>query len=176
MPTVTSVPASTSATNVTALVIRNRAAWRLVASSEGTPILVITSAPSAGPPAPPAGISTFAPCSANPSTTARRHGITRSNTDHSARTNPNIESSAQAAQAAIQTGSASDSRSRISPTPGSAAISPIAITATTPKNAARFATARMSTPGSWRSGSGLLGITREVGSRSGEEVLRVRPD
>ena len=44
-----------------------------------------------GPPAPPAGTSTFAPCSASPSTSARRQGITRSNTDHSARTNPSID-------------------------------------------------------------------------------------
>ena len=41
--------------SVTALVIRNSAAWRRAASSAGTPSLVSTNAPNAGPPAPPAG-------------------------------------------------------------------------------------------------------------------------
>ena len=83
---------------------------------------VITYAPNAGPPAPPAGRSTFAPCSASPRTSARVQGITRSNTDHSARTNPRIEPTEQAAAATIHFGSADESLSRISPTPGSDAI------------------------------------------------------
>ena len=147
-PTDVSVPASTIATNVTALVSRNSAACRLAASSAGTPMRVITYAPNAGPPAPPAGRSTFAPCSASPRTSARVQGITRSNTDHSARTNPRIEPTEQAAAATIHFGSADESLSRISPTPGSDAIRAIAAIATTAKNPARLASARTSTDSS----------------------------
>ena len=155
-PTVVSVPASTSAAKLTALVIRKSAAWRPVASSAGTPSRVITSAPSAGPPAPPAGSSTFAPCSANPSTSARRHGITRSNADHRARTKPSIESSEHSAASAIQPWVADDSRSRISPTPGSVRISATAIASTTTKNAARLTAPPRSTPRSVVGSGGLV--------------------
>ena len=143
-----SIPARKIATKVTALVIKNSAAWRRAASSAGTPSLVSTNAPNAGPPAPPAGTSTFAPCSASPSTSARRHGITRSKTDHSARTNPSIDSTRQIAAATSHQGSADEKRARISPMPGSERISTTAATSRTTKKPPRLAMARTSTDSS----------------------------
>ena len=158
-------PASTSAPKLTALVTRNSAAWRPAARSAGTPRRVMTSAPSAGPPAPPAGSSTFAPCSAKPRTSARCQRIRRSNADHSARTKPSIEPSAQAAASAIQVWSAEESRSRISPTPGSVAISAIAIASTATKKPTRLAIARTSTLGCSCAGSGVTGQSLAAAQR-----------
>src|SRR3954451_13929992 len=106
----------------------------------------MTSAPKAGPPAPPAGNRTFAPCSAKPSTTARRHGITRSKADHSARTNPNIDINSQNALATSHLTLACENSARTSPMPGSAVSATAASPATTMKNAARLAIAGPSTP------------------------------
>jgi hypothetical protein len=79
----------------------------------------------------------LAPCSANPSGTARRHGITRSNAAHSARTNPNIEPSEQTAATAIHPGWAAANRSRTSSTPGNVASSATATPMTTTKKPTR---------------------------------------
>src|SRR4051794_2860508 len=164
-PIASPVPANTSAKKPTALVARNSAAWRWAARSPGTPTLSMTNVPKAGPPAPPAGSSTLAPCSARPSTSARRHGTTRSNAAHSARTNPSIDIPAQAAVASSQRGSAPASRSRTSSTPGSALMPTPTATAITAKIAARRAMARTSTPDS----------VLVSGARSADESAVIRP-
>ena len=88
----------------------------------------------------------MAPCSASPSTRARRHGSIRSNAAHSARTNPSIEPTAHAAVASSHIGSALSSRARTSPTPGSVDTATTTTTATTAKKAARLPAAAKSSP------------------------------
>src|SRR4051794_18423469 len=177
-PRASPVPASTRAKKPTALVTRKSAAWRRAARSPGTPTLRITSVPNAGPPAPPAGSSTLAPCSARPSTSARRHGTTRSNAAHRARTKPSIDMSSQAAVASTQRGSASASRSRTSSTPGSALIPTPAATAITANSAARRAIARPSTPESvLASGARPAGVLDVIGAecRAAAAARPIRP-
>ena len=63
-PAATPKPAITTATKLTRLVIRNRATVRLAANERGTPARSSSTAPTARPPAPPEGSTTFMPCTA----------------------------------------------------------------------------------------------------------------
>src|SRR5690349_19263379 len=97
----------------------------------------------------------------------------RSKTAHSVRTKPSIELTASAATRASHHGSASPSRSRTSPIPGSVETPTTTTTSTTTKNAMRLAIARPS----MRVSGGEVGMHAVVHQRRlRQAVAEQRPE
>jgi hypothetical protein len=105
-PAATPKPAITTATKLTRLVTRNSATVRLAANERGTPLRSSSTAPTARPPAPPDGSTTFSPCTAIDMLVLARRLVRRSYTPWNARAKHAVEASSRSRATAIQPPSA----------------------------------------------------------------------
>jgi hypothetical protein len=95
-------------------------------------------APSANPPAPPAGSSEFAACSASPIWALKRHRMWAQKTARNTTTYESVESTSAAPAAAIHAGSAPFSWLRSEPNPGPTRTTTTTMLANPPICTSRF--------------------------------------